>query len=216
MRHVIAGFDDYLAASAIEVMRGNEWYLRGGKLDPRRVIDGWFAKLDEALADGFAGLRVSGDAFWGQSDLWGSFCEYEEELQRSLGGRRLLVSCTYPLLATRAADLLDIARVHHVAVARRNGKWESLISSELASARREVAGANPDIEMLVHSFPGHDQLTRREQATLVLIIKGASNKQVARSLGISPRTVEFHRANIMRKLAAANVAELLAIVFGTG
>jgi DNA-binding CsgD family transcriptional regulator len=216
MRNVIAGFDDYLAASAIELIPGDEWYLRGGTLDPRRVIAGWFAKLDEALADGFAGLRVSGNAFWGQTDLWGSFSEYEEELHRSLEGRRVIASCTYPLRATRAVDLLDMARFHHVAVARRNGKWESLESSELASARRDVTIASHNIEMLSRPFPGHDRLTPREHVTLAEIVKGASSKQVARTLGISPRTVEFHRANIMRKLGAGNVAELLAIVFGTG
>jgi PAS domain S-box-containing protein len=61
-----------------------------------------------------------------------------------------------------------------------------------------------------------DQLSPRERATLVQIVNGASNKEAARALGISPRTIEFHRANLMRKLGAANVAELVAIVLGAG
>jgi DNA-binding CsgD family transcriptional regulator len=43
-------------------------------------------------------------------------------------------------------------------------------------------------------------------------VRGASSKEAARRLGISPRTVEFHRANIMRKLGARNTADLLRCV----
>jgi DNA-binding CsgD family transcriptional regulator len=43
-------------------------------------------------------------------------------------------------------------------------------------------------------------------------VRGGSNKEIAREFSISPRTVEFHRANIMRKLKVRNLAELLAKV----
>jgi two-component system, LuxR family, response regulator FixJ len=55
-------------------------------------------------------------------------------------------------------------------------------------------------------------LTPRETAVLALVIAGSTSKQAARSLGVSPRTVEFHRANIMHKLLAKNMAELMRIV----
>jgi DNA-binding CsgD family transcriptional regulator len=50
---------------------------------------------------------------------------------------------------------------------------------------------------------------------LAELIQGASSKEAARILKISPRTVEFHRANIMRKLGARNIADLLGMVLGT-
>lgn len=214
LRHVIAGFDDYLAAGAIELIPGSEWYLHDGKLDPQRVTDGWFAKVDEAVARGFAGLRVSGNAFWLQTDLWPTFREYEEELNRSIADSRMVALCTYPLRAARAVDLLDVARAHHVSVARREGKWEILESSELAALRREPGGANDAIDILSRPFPGRELLTPRERATLAEIVRGASNKEAARALGISPRTAEFHRTNIMRKLNARNAVELVGIVLG--
>jgi DNA-binding CsgD family transcriptional regulator len=49
---------------------------------------------------------------------------------------------------------------------------------------------------------------------LAEIVRGASNKEAARALGISPRTAEFHRINIMRKLNARNAVELVGIVLG--
>ncbi len=42
---------------------------------------------------------------------------------------------------------------------------------------------------------------------------GASNKEAGRTLGISPRTIEVHRARIMEKLDARNTADLARIVF---
>jgi DNA-binding CsgD family transcriptional regulator len=214
MRTAIPGFDHYLAAGAIELIPGNEWYLQEGKIDPRRVTDAWLAKQDEAVAQGLAGLRVSGNAFWLDSHRWGSFMEYEEELQRSIGGARIVVLCTYPLPLSRAADLLDVARAHHVAVTRRNGKWEFVESSQLAEARREISRLNNAIDILSRPFPGHELLTPRERAALAQIVKGASNKEAARALGISPRTIEFHRTNILRKLNVRNVVELVSVVLG--
>jgi DNA-binding CsgD family transcriptional regulator len=213
LRDRIEGFDAYLAAGAIELVPGYEWYLHGDELDPQRVTDAWLAKLDEALARGFAGLRVSGNAFWMQTDHWDRFCEYEEAVDRSFAGARLIGLCTYPLGAARALDLLDVARAHDVAVARRRGIWELLEASGHALARRE-AGRPEGSGIASRPFPGHDLLTPRERVMLVEIVGGASNKEAARALGISPRTAEFHRTNIMRKLNARNVVELVGIVLG--
>jgi len=44
------------------------------------------------------------------------------------------------------------------------------------------------------------------------VAAGASNKEAGRILGISPRTVEVHRARIMEKLGARNAADLVRIV----
>jgi len=59
-------------------------------------------------------------------------------------------------------------------------------------------------------------LTPRERQVLAQIIAGASNKVAGRTLGISPRTVEVHRARIMEKLGAKNACDLARIVLGQG
>ncbi len=53
------------------------------------------------------------------------------------------------------------------------------------------------------------QLTLRERELLQLVAEGKSNKRVASILGISKRTVENHRANIMRKLGLQSFSELV-------
>jgi two-component system, LuxR family, response regulator FixJ len=55
----------------------------------------------------------------------------------------------------------------------------------------------------------YDSLTGRERDVLELLVGGHSNKEVARDLKLSPKTVERHRANIMRKLEVGSFAELV-------
>lgn len=73
-----------------------------------------------------------------------------------------------------------------------------------------VAAANPgQTAVEVHGFM---QLTPREREVLQLITNGQSNKEAGRQLGISPRTIEVHRARVMEKLGARNTADLMRIV----
>ena len=59
---------------------------------------------------------------------------------------------------------------------------------------------------------GRKPLTKREGEVLAQLVIGASSKEAAAQLGISPRTIEIHRAHIMGKLGAKNVADLVRIV----
>ena len=60
------------------------------------------------------------------------------------------------------------------------------------------------------------KLTAREQQVLERIVAGRLNKQIADDLGISIKTVEAHRANIMDKLNANTVADLMRTVLAGG
>jgi FixJ family two-component response regulator len=82
------------------------------------------------------------------------------------------------------------------------------VREAVSAYRRSTAG---HIDGLA-DFPGRDLLTRRERDVLGLVAHGASNKEAGRRLGISPRTIEVHRARIMDKLGAKNAADLMRIV----
>jgi two-component system, LuxR family, response regulator TtrR len=60
------------------------------------------------------------------------------------------------------------------------------------------------------------KLTPREQQVLERIVAGRLNKQIADDLGISIKTVEAHRANIMDKVNANTVADLMRVVLSGG
>ncbi len=80
----------------------------------------------------------------------------------------------------------------------------SLVTPELVEAlithregREDASGAPPDL------------LTEREREILALVAEGMTNRQIAHYLGISVKTVEVHRSNIMRKLGLYSQAELV-------
>lgn len=56
-------------------------------------------------------------------------------------------------------------------------------------------------------------LTSREQDVLRELVRGHPNKTIAYDLGISPRTVEVHRANVMSKLGVRSLSDALRIAF---
>lgn len=60
--------------------------------------------------------------------------------------------------------------------------------------------------------PGKPILTEREHQVLELVVEGRSNKEIARALVISPKTVSVHRSNIMAKLGVHNSVELVRYV----
>lgn len=78
-----------------------------------------------------------------------------------------------------------------------------------AAAARAASGAK---RLPSEDVPGVDALTPREREVLMQIAAGHSNKEAGRELGISPRTIEVHRARIMEKLGAKNAADLVRIV----
>jgi FixJ family two-component response regulator len=91
--------------------------------------------------------------------------------------------------------------------------------SEIVARLNEAIGAyarrhaqDPASKIASLHFPGREPLTQREREVLEQFTSGASNKEVGRHLGISPRTIEDHRANIMKKLGARNAADLIRIV----
>ena len=61
-----------------------------------------------------------------------------------------------------------------------------------------------------------ETLTPRDREVFDKLITGASNKEAGRQLGISPRTIEIHRARILDKLGVKNVTELARMAVRIG
>ena len=57
--------------------------------------------------------------------------------------------CTYPLAASGAAEILDVARTHQFAMAKRHGNWEVIETSELKQAKAEIQRLNEELEQRV-------------------------------------------------------------------
>jgi DNA-binding NarL/FixJ family response regulator len=82
-------------------------------------------------------------------------------------------------------------------------KSKGRFNSTLSNASTTLPLAEEDSEQKI--------LTPKEKEVLSLMVKGMSSKEMAAQFGLSSRTVEAHRLNIMRKLGTANSAETIAI-----
>jgi C4-dicarboxylate-specific signal transduction histidine kinase len=149
MRQAVPGFDRYLKNHSIEIIPGRELYLKGEEFDLKRVIRSWEQKLEYALANGYAGLRLSSNTAWLNKKQWSAFNEYEGEVNDFIAKRRALALCTYPLARSTATEILDVARTHQFAIARRNRDWEIVETAQLKQAKAEIKKLNNELEQRV-------------------------------------------------------------------
>lgn len=74
----------------------------------------------------------------------------------------------------------------------------------------------PEVKAFLDENPDSTELTARERQILSLVASGNSNKEIAERLGVSAKTVDNHRTNMMRKLDVHSVAELLSYALREG
>jgi DNA-binding CsgD family transcriptional regulator len=203
LKQGVPDFDRHLSNGSMELVSQHHWYTEEGRFDLTTVIGRFRKKLREAVSKGYVGLRVDGSSAWLQRADASAFSEYEDKLDHLIADEKMIVVCSFSLRGIDAAAVLDAARTHQLTAALRNGSWEVIETYE--------AGGRNLLEKTAGMLA---MLTPREQAVLAQIVEGASSREAARRLGISHRTIEYHRANIMQKLAAKNTADLVRIVVG--
>jgi FixJ family two-component response regulator len=78
----------------------------------------------------------------------------------------------------------------------------------------KVRRQNTNVTVQLRS--AYDSLTRREQEIMKFVTDGLMNKQIANEIGVSEVTVKFHRGNLMRKMGAKTIAELVRMADALG
>src|SRR5579864_2928954 len=158
LRQAVPDLDRHQASFSMEFIRSSEWYLKAGVFDTERVIHAWNRKLRQALARGHVGLRVSGDTGWLTNKNWQDLLDYETKLNHSIPDERMRVLCTFPVAASGASDLLDVAHVHHAVAARRNGNWEVLETAQLERAIEQISSLAAANESLRSEITEHERV----------------------------------------------------------
>ncbi len=90
---------------------------------------------------------------------------------------------------------------------------KAVLLSAIEHAVERLKKSAADIDRAGEAAVKLQALTPREREVLDGLAKGLPNKTIAYDLGISPRTVEIHRANVMSKLGVRSLSEALRIAF---
>ena len=139
MKKALPNFDQYLKKGQIEILPYTEWYLKGGEFESKRTLDGWVDKLNQALAKGYEGLRLTGNTFWLEKKDWKKFTDYENEVDNVISKCRMVAVCTYSLDKCGANEVIDVISNHRFVLIRREGKWEVIESSERKRTEESIA-----------------------------------------------------------------------------
>jgi len=130
LRKVVPDFDRYLKRGQIEILPHTERYFKDGAFNLQRVLNAWIDKLNQALASGYDGMRVTGNTVWLENSDWRNFTDYGEQMNRVIGEYRMMVVCTYSLDKCGASEVIDVVKTHQFALIRREDKWELIKSTK--------------------------------------------------------------------------------------
>lgn len=112
IRKHIPNFDHYLQKGQMEILSYSEWYLSHGKFDGENVINSWIKKLDEAVARGYKGIRVSGNTTWLKKEDWQAFQNYESTIDKRINDLKMIVICTYQISKCTSYEIIDTVKNH--------------------------------------------------------------------------------------------------------
>ncbi len=149
-RSAVPDLDSRQKSGPQEIHDHQDWYIRTGKTDAQATLRGWVEQEEQALAAGFAGLRLTGNTYWVERSDWDGFVDYEAHVSKTFAGHRIIGLCSYCLGRCQPHDILDVVTNHQFALSRRGGKWQVLESASLKQTKEELHRLNLALERRVN------------------------------------------------------------------
>jgi MEDS: MEthanogen/methylotroph, DcmR Sensory domain len=115
---------DALTSGQLYIYDALEWYGDPASMSADVIIARWREKEDQALAEGFRGLRVTGNMSFIPRENWNGLMDYEKKLHIGIQGRHIVACCSYHRLTCEPVDMLEVARNHHAALDLSEDSWQ--------------------------------------------------------------------------------------------
>ena len=135
MRAATDSFERRYARGQMQVFTHDEWYLRDGRLDLDNLIPRWLGKKDEAIASGYTGLRLTGNASFVEPADWPAFMAYERGVSQAFQGQPVAAVCSYCLAQTNVENLFEAVDSHAFTLPSAPGIGTCSVSATNASHR---------------------------------------------------------------------------------
>jgi PAS domain S-box-containing protein len=138
LRRTVPELDTYLKNGQIEFIPYTQWNLNDGNFDLESISNFWVEKLNQALTNGYEGLRLVRNTFWLEKKVWKNFADYEEEIDKIISNYKMMVLCTYfldecntnKIIECNTNKIIDLIINHQFALIKREGKWGNIENSK--------------------------------------------------------------------------------------
>jgi hypothetical protein len=128
-----------VTSGQLRVFDAAEWYGELKTFDAERVIQLWLEKEQSALADGFQGLRITGNTSFVTRDSWNQLMKYERKLHAWIKERRIIACCSYFREQCDSVEILEVVRCHHGSLDRTDDHWDLFLETPKEHAAKPSA-----------------------------------------------------------------------------
>ena len=123
------------AIGQLTVHHAIDWFGEPAELNAEQIIRRWFSEEERALADGFGGLRITGNSAFIPHGHWSGLMDYERLLHERLPERRIIACCSYDRQQCGSVEIMEVVNCHHGALDRTDQRWEFFLGSPNVDAR---------------------------------------------------------------------------------
>jgi anti-sigma regulatory factor (Ser/Thr protein kinase) len=167
LRATVPDTDRLMGNGQLQIYGHDEWYLKYSSLGTDELVGVWLARENDAVASGYAGLRISGNGSFVTPDAWPEFMAYEKALDTASQGKLITTLCSYWLDACEPDHVLDVLRCHGCGWSKHKDRWEETVIATDDVRQRSVHAARNRkgsheimqlIEKLLRAYAGRARL----------------------------------------------------------
>lgn len=131
LRAAWQGADDALQEGALRVFDFESWYASAGAVKGIDVVELWLKEEERALAEGYKGLRITGNTSFLTPQDWAAFMEYEQAVTARFSGRRIVALCSYDVAQCDGERVNEVVQTHNCCFERSDADWQVVPISAL-------------------------------------------------------------------------------------
>lgn len=129
------------SSGQLRVFDAVEWYGKPETLNAEAIVRRWLDEEERALADGYQGLRITGNTSFIPRGDWAQLIEYERELHDRIKDRRIIACCSYPRERCGSVEVMEVVRCHHGTLDRTDDHWDLFLEMSNSDGPKPAANA---------------------------------------------------------------------------
>ena len=121
----VPNLKEYIEKRQLQIFSYNDWYLSDGGFNVEKVLNSAVVKYQEAIDDGYSGLRATGVLSWIDKSDWYTFMEYERLLDNIIPEQKALINCVYKESKCNTSEVADVIDRHKYVISKIGDSWHS-------------------------------------------------------------------------------------------